>query len=102
MERWSKEQIREKTKTNSHTALYFYTTLCGTCQLASRLLEITEKLVPHFHIGKADLNYMPEMAGKYGVESVPCLLIFKNGALQEKIYAFESVTNLYDKLQQHT
>ena len=34
----------------------------------------------------------------YQIESVPCLLIAKNGVLKEKIYAFKSVPDLLLKI----
>jgi thioredoxin 1 len=50
-------------------------------------------------LGKANLNYVQEIASLYEVESVPCLLITDNGKLKEKIYAFKSVPHLYDRIK---
>jgi len=78
--------------------LYLYTPLCGTCQVAGRILSVTEELFPSLQMFKTDLNYSPKLAEDYQVESVPCLLLFQNGELKEKIYAFHSVPYLYEKL----
>ncbi|MGE8206542.1 thioredoxin family protein [Heyndrickxia sp. NPDC080065] len=99
MDEWTKEEVIHKTKNAEKLAMYFYTPLCGTCQVASKMLDIVEKIVPQFEFGKADLNYMPEIATQYSIESVPCLLIFQHGECKEKIYAFQSVTNLYEVLK---
>ncbi|MFH5780667.1 thioredoxin family protein [Heyndrickxia oleronia] len=99
MKEWTKEEITENTRKIKQLALYFYTPLCGTCQVAGRMLDIVENLVPQFEFRKADLNYMPEMAEKYSIESVPCLLVFQEGICLEKIYAFQSVTHLYELLK---
>lgn len=100
MKVWTKEEVIQYTENADNLALYFYTPLCGTCQVAGKMLDIVEKIVPEFEFSKADLNYMPEIAAQYSIESVPCLLIFQNGECKEKIYAFQSVTNLYDVLKQ--
>ncbi|MDQ0430328.1 thiol-disulfide isomerase/thioredoxin [Planomicrobium stackebrandtii] len=99
MKEWThKEWIKEK-NTNHITAFYLYTPMCGTCQVASKMLTVVTELLPDLQIGKANLNYVQEIAGLYQVESVPCLLITEDGKIKEKIYAFQSVPNLYDKLK---
>lgn len=99
MNEWThKEWLKEK-NTNVSAAFYLYTPMCGTCQVASRMLEVVKELVPDVPIGRANLNYVQEIAELYQVESVPCLLITKNGKLTEKIYAFQSVPYLYEKLK---
>lgn len=80
--------------------LYFYTPMCGTCQVASKMLTVVEQLLPDLPSGKADLNFLPEMAGRFEIESVPCLIVLENGEVQEKIYAFQSVPYLYEKLKE--
>lgn len=93
---WMKEEVIQHTKNAENLAMYFFTPLCGTCQVAGKMLDVVEKIIPQFEFSKADLNYMPEIAEKYSIESVPCLLIFQNGVCKEKIYAVQSVTNLYE------
>ena len=99
MNEWThKEWLKEK---NTHTAaaFYLYTPMCGTCQVASKMMDVVKELVPNVRMGKANLNYVQEIASLYQVESVPCLLITENGQLKEKIYAFNSVPFLYEKLK---
>ncbi|WP_156484894.1 thioredoxin family protein [Bhargavaea cecembensis] len=98
VEEWNLQQFEEASKTPATAAFYLYTPLCGTCQVASRMMDVVEKLLPEVRLGKADLNYHEEVAARYGVESVPCLLIAKEGRPVEKIYAFRSVPHLYEKL----
>ena len=98
MDTWSREEwetaIRE-----SETALYYlYTPICGTCAVASKMIEIVNVMKPDIPMGKADLNYAQDMALDYKVESVPCLLIARDGIVEEKVYAFESVPNLLEKI----
>ncbi len=53
---------------------------------------------PHIPIGKGNINFLEEFAYEQQIESVPCLLITKDGKVHEKVYAFKSVQNLYEKL----
>jgi len=78
--------------------LYFYTPLCGTCQVASRMLQIVEELV-EVPMGKMNLNFYPDLAKAFAIESVPSLLFIRHGEVQETIYAFHSVPYLLEKIK---
>ncbi|MDN7243566.1 thioredoxin family protein [Planococcus sp. N028] len=99
MNEWThKEWLKEKNR-HQVTAFYLYTPMCGTCQVASKMLDIIRELLPDLNIGKANLNFVQEIAALYEVESVPCLILTENGVVKEKIYAFHSVPFLYEKLK---
>jgi thioredoxin-like negative regulator of GroEL len=78
--------------------LYFYTPLCGTCQVASKMLQIVEELI-EVPMGKMNLNFYPDLAKNFAIESVPSLLFIRNGEVQETIYAFHSVPYLLEKIK---
>ncbi|KAF0996324.1 thioredoxin family protein [Geobacillus sp. TFV-3] len=80
-------------------ALYLYTPLCGTCQLARRMLTVVEQLFPALPFYETDINYIPEQAAAWKIESVPCLLLFRDGTIAGKWYAFHSVPYLYEVIQ---
>lgn len=79
--------------------LYLYTPLCGTCQVAGKMLSVVEQLLPQQKWLKADLNFVPALAEQYSIESVPCLLVIRNNEPVKKIYAFQSVPFLYENLR---
>ena len=78
--------------------VYFYTPICGTCQLASKMLTVVEELVPEKSVIKLDLNYHPLLAEHLKIESVPCLLVIDSGTIKDRIYAFKSVVDLVDRI----
>lgn len=98
MESWTREQWDSNLKEAPIGALYLYAPLCGTCAVASKMMEVIAVMKPELPLGKADLNYMEDLAIQYEIESVPCLLIQKDGKLQQKIYAFHSVPHLLEKI----
>lgn len=100
MEQWTKEQWEEKKKIEQVTALYLYTPMCGTCAVASKMLEVVTTLKPQLVIGKIDLNYEQSIAQQYEIESVPCLLLSKHGEITEKVYAFRSIQHLLQKIDE--
>jgi thioredoxin 1 len=98
MESWTREQWETTLKESPKAAFYLYTPMCGTCAVASKMMEIISIMRPDIPIGKADLNYVQDLALVYEVESVPCLLIEKDGVLVNKIYAFQSVPYLLENI----
>lgn len=96
---WSRNEWENHAQNTDITAYYLYTPLCGTCQVATKMLAVVEELLPDLQIGKANLNYVEDLAIELEIESVPCLLISENGEIREKIYAFHSVPFLYEKLK---
>lgn len=99
MEQWTKEKWQNMIENEDVAALYLYTPMCGTCELASKMLNILNISFPSLQIGKMDINYEEELAFDYQVESVPCLIVAKKGEITNKVYAFESVTKLYELLK---
>ncbi|PLR82878.1 thiol reductase thioredoxin [Bacillus canaveralius] len=98
MKEWTREDIEKQLEAGGPAVIYFYTPLCGTCQLAGKMLEVAAMLFKEVPIGQANLNFVPEFSELLTVESVPCLVIFKDGKLQEKLYAFHSVPYLVEKI----
>lgn len=99
MDEWNLQQMKEMMEWEEDFLLYLYTPLCGTCQVAGKMLTIVAELLPNLKWGKSDLNYMPELAKDWEIESVPCLIIVKNKEVHEKHYAFHSVPFLYDSIK---
>jgi thioredoxin 1 len=75
----------------------FTATWCGPCKA---LAPIVEKLADDFagqvRVGKCDIDDSPGTAAKFGVRSVPTVMVFKNG---QKIAQHVGLTNR-DKLVQ--
>lgn len=98
---YSKREVLDFLNDERSGVLYFFTPMCGTCQLAGRMLEVVEQLFQEVPFYKADLNYMPEVAEQFEIESVPCMLVIKEGIVFEKIYAFQSVPYLHSVISRH-
>ncbi|MBA4536929.1 thioredoxin family protein [Bacillus aquiflavi] len=99
MEQWSKEEFSTRLAQGEKGILYLFTPLCGTCQVASKMLNVVNELIPNLPLGKADLNFLPDIAENNHIESVPCLLMFENNQIVNKLYAFHSVPYLHNLLK---
>ena len=98
MNEWTYEQWEYHKNDRQLTLFYIYTPLCGTCMVASKMMNVINELVS-YPVGQANINYLENLAMEYEIESVPCLLIAKNGKVHKKIYAFQSVPYLLETIK---
>ncbi|UCZ54837.1 thioredoxin family protein [Bacillus shivajii] len=96
---YSEEELTKILKNDSHF-IYFFTPICGTCHIAHQFLTIIEKLNTSPTIHMVDINYIKVLAKKWQIESVPCLAYIRHGEMKKKLYKFESVTNVYQFIQE--
>ncbi|BFH13571.1 hypothetical protein J6TS7_40910 [Paenibacillus dendritiformis] len=85
-------------------ALYVYSPFCGTCRLAEWMLALLEQSYPQLAIGSVNVLEAAELVQAHRIESVPCLLLWGDEAPErenrpEKIYAFHSVTYMFERLK---
>jgi thiol-disulfide isomerase/thioredoxin len=93
------ENIIEMYREDETKYFYFYTPFCGICKKANKMLELTEEaLKNNIEIKKVNLNLTPGLSRLFGIANVPCVIITKSGNVMEKIYSFDSVTELYNRL----
>jgi thioredoxin 1 len=60
----------------------FWAEWCGPCRMiAPALEEISNEMAGKVSIVKVNIDENPELGAKYGVRSIPTLLLFKNGEL---------------------
>jgi thioredoxin 1 len=61
----------------------FTATWCGPCKmLAPVLQDVISKVSGRARIIKIDIDKNPQLAAQYQVQSVPTLMIFKNGEMK--------------------
>jgi len=58
----------------------FTATWCGPCKALAPIVEkVADEFAGKVKVGKLDIDLSPEVTKKYGVRSVPTVLVFKGG-----------------------
>lgn len=84
-------EFRQKVLEASGTVLVdFWANWCGPCRMLAPVLEEVSAAHPELTVAKVDVDENMQLAAAYGVESIPMLLVFKNGQLVNKSIGFIS------------
>lgn len=69
----------------------FWATWCGPCQmLAPTIEELAHEYDGRAIVGKVNVDDEPQLAMQFGIQSIPTVLIFKNGKLAETVIGLRS------------
>ncbi len=75
----------EVLKATSPVVVDFWAEWCGPCRMiAPALEEIAGSLGEKIKIVKLNVDENPQTAAKYNIQSIPTLMIFKNGSMSSR------------------
>ena len=67
----------------------FWATWCGPCRMLSPVMEkLSDEYAGRAEFVKIDVDENPDLAREYGIMSIPCVMVFKGGALAGKNVGF--------------
>jgi len=80
----------------------FWAIWCGPCKMIAPVVEeIARDFDGKLKVGKIDVDNNPEIAMKFGIRSIPTLMVFKGGKVVEQIIGALPKRNLLDKVTPH-
>ena len=69
----------------------FWASWCGPCMMLSPMVEELSKT---HQVGKVNVDEEMELAHKYGIMTIPALLVFKDGRLVNQSVGYQSLEDL--------
>lgn len=77
----------------------FWAVWCGPCQTQEPIVEEVAKVMDgKAKIGKLNVDENPSVSQKFGIMSIPTLMIFKNGAVVKQFIGIQSKETLLGEL----
>ena len=78
----------------------FWAPWCGPCRMIAPVIEeLGKELSGKVTVAKVNVDEAPNVSGAQRVTAIPTLMIFKNGALVERMTGLASKGALLEKLQ---
>ena len=71
----------EVLNSNKPVLLDFYADWCGPCRMVGPIVSEIANERSDVKVGKINVDEQPELAGEFGVMSIPTLLVFEQGKL---------------------
>lgn len=89
-------------KSDKPAVVDFFATWCGPCMMAGPVIDkLSDEMGDKVLVGKVDVDENPDLAQKYGVMSIPTMIVFKGGKEVERKIGFpgeSGIRNMIDKL----
>ena len=80
----------------------FWAPWCGPCKMIAPVLdEIDSEMGDKVKIVKLNVDENQETAGKYGVMSIPTLLLMKDGNIVDQVIGFQPKDALVNVINKH-
>jgi len=78
----------------------FWATWCGPCKMIAPVIdELAKEFAGKIKIGKVNVDENSQVATRYGVMSIPTLIFFKNGKVNEQVVGALNKAGLKKKIE---
>jgi thioredoxin 1 len=84
------------------TLVDFWAEWCQPCRMIAPMLEtLAEEYADSLKIAKLDVDQNPDFMMKYGVQSIPTLILFKDGQEVERLIGYMPKDRMLGRIRPH-
>lgn len=77
----------------------FFATWCGPCQMMAPIVDQIAEEYPEYIVGKVDVDEENELAMRFGIVSIPTVVVMKDGKLTAKQVGLTTKEKLLEMLK---
>lgn len=81
----SENFYKEVLNSDKPVVVDFYADWCGPCKMMAPIIDKLADENENIKVGKINVDDNQDLAVKYGIMSIPTIIIFKNGNISKKI-----------------
>ena len=91
----------EKSIANGVALVDFWAEWCGPCKMQLPIIEeFSGEMEGKATVGKVNVDEQLELAQSFGIQSIPTLILFKDGKPVKKLVGLHSKESLYEEVNQ--
>lgn len=78
----------------------FWAPWCGPCKMMGPVIEkLSNKADGRFIVGKVNVDDEDELSEKYGIMSIPAIMVFKNGKVTSSRIGYSSEDSIIEMIE---
>ncbi len=94
------DNFTKEIEKNEVTVVDFFATWCGPCKMLAPVFEeLGNEMKDKANFFKVDIDKSLKIAQQYGINTVPTMLVFKNGKVVDKLVGFLPKENIRSKVE---
>ena len=80
----NQQNFHELEQSDKKVLIDFYADWCGPCRMLGPVIEELAAEHPEYAIAKVNVDNNPELASRFGVFSIPSLVVMQNGQVVDQ------------------
>lgn len=90
----SQNFTNEVNEANKTVLVDFYADWCGPCKMIAPVLDDIAREHPEITVGKVNVDQENQLSNNFAVNSIPTIIVFKNGKMHKKAVGYQSKEQL--------